>query len=132
MFCMNNMDWYNALNKPFLTPPAWLFGVVWPILYILMAVSLIIFISSGLNKKKILPLILFFVQLGLNLLWSPIFFDYQDILVALIVIVTLWLLVLFTLLAFYRHSKIAGLLLLPYLLWITFATYLNIGFWVLN
>ena len=129
---MENMTWFDSLNKPFLNPPDWLFTPVWTALYILMGLSLVFFLSSGMNKSKILPLIFFVTQLVLNLAWSPVFFGAQNILGALVIIVFMWLFTVLTINSFLKHSKLAAALLIPYLIWISFAFYLNFGFYVLN
>lgn len=129
---MKNMEWFHSLNKPFLNPPDWVFTPVWTILYIMMAISFILFIKGGMNKQKRLPLIFFIVQLLLNLAWMPVFFWMQSILGALIIIVFMWIFTLLTIIFFFRHSKMASLLLIPYLIWISFAFYLNFSYYVLN
>ncbi len=129
---MQNMEWFHSLNKPFLSPPDWIFVPVWSVLYVLMALSFIFFIKGGLSKNKRLPLIFFIIQLALNLAWSPVFFGMQNILGALIIIVFMWLFTLLTIVYFLRHSILASILLIPYLIWISFAFYLNFGFYVLN
>lgn len=129
---MMNMDWYNTLNKPFLTPPSSVFAPAWIVLYILIAISFILFLKGGYNKGKKLPLIFFTVQMILNFIWSPVFFGMQKILPALIIIFFMWIFICLTIIFFFRHSKMAAFLLLPYLIWVSFAFYLNFGFYVLN
>ena len=129
---MENMDWFNSLNKPFLSPPDWLFAPVWIVLYITIAIAFIIFLKSHSTRKKTLGLIFFFTQLLLNFIWSPVFFNMQNILGALIIIFFMWLFIMLTIITFLRHSKIAAILLIPYLIWVSFAFYLNFGFYVLN
>ena len=129
---MQNMEWFHSLNKPFLSPPDWIFVPVWSVLYVLMVLSFIFFIKGGMNKNKRLPLIFFIIQLALNLAWSPVFFGMQNILGALIIIVFMWLFTLLTIVYFLRHSILASILLITYLIWISFAFYLNFGFYVLN
>ncbi len=126
------MDWYNNLNKPFLTPPDDIFTVAWIILYILIAAALIVFISNGINKDKIKGLLCFFIQIILNFAWSNVFFGMKNIVSALAVLVLMWIFILFTIILFYKHSKIAAYLLIPYFIWVTFAFYLNLGFLLLN
>ena len=125
-------EWYNSLNKPFLNPPGEIFAPVWTILYIMIALAFIFYIKGGITKGKIVPLIFFFIQLFLNFSWSPVFFIFHDIALALIIIVLMWFFTALTVLTFMFYSKKAALLLVPYLLWITFALYLNFGFFVLN
>lgn len=129
---MQNMNWFEILNKPFLNPPDWLFAPVWIILYIMMAGSLFLFIGDGMRKEKYLPLTFFLIQLALNLAWSPVFFGMQNILGGFIIIVFMYIFLLLTIITFFKYSKVASLLLIPYLLWLSFAAYLNFAFLVLN
>ena len=129
---MNNMNWYDTLNKPFLNPPSVIFTPVWTILYIMMAISLILYIRGGNTKEKLKGIILFGIQLALNLSWSSVFFGMKNIPLALLIIILMWISILFTIIIFYKHSKIAAILLIPYFLWVSFATYLNFGFFILN
>jgi translocator protein len=125
-------EWYAALVKPALTPPAWVFGPVWTLLYLMMAIAAwLVWRSQGLNGA-LGPLGLFLAQLALNALWSYLFFGLKRPGLAFLDIVALWLAILATLIAFWRAYPTAGLLLLPYLLWVGFATYLNFQFWRLN
>lgn len=121
--------WYAALNKPAWNPPAWLFGPVWTLLYTLMAVAAwLVWKRVGFGG----PLTLYFVQLVLNAAWTPIFFGAHALMPALIVIATLWVAILLTMLSFRRVNRAASELLVPYLAWVTFATYLNFTLWRLN
>ena len=129
---MQNMIWYDNLNKPFLTPPDSIFTVAWVILYILIAVSLIVFISGGINSNKIKGLVCFFIQIILNFAWSNVFFGMKNIGSALAVLVLMWIFIFLTIIFFYKQSKLAAYLLIPYFLWVTFAFYLNFGFFLLN
>ena len=129
---MQNMIWYDNLNKPFLTPPDSIFTVAWVILYILIAVSLIVFISGGINSNKIKGLVCFFIQIILNFAWSNVFFGMKNIGSALAVLVLMWIFIFLTIIFFYKQSKLAAYLLIPYFLWVTFALYLNFGFFLLN
>ena len=126
------MQWYNSLNKPFLNPPSEIFFPVWTILYILIFASLIIFIKDGINKEKIFPLILFIIQMFLNFSWSAVFFGMQNILAGFIIIILMCFFILLTIISFYRHSKLASILLIPYFLWVSFALYLNFEYLRLN
>lgn len=128
---MFNSGWYNSLTKPFLSPPNYVFSPVWAVLYVLIFISLILFIASN-KKDKTYGYIFFIIQLGLNLAWTPVFFLLHNIPLALTVILLLDVFVLLTIKEFYATSKISGMLLIPYLVWILFATYLNIGYFVLN
>ncbi|MBI2972114.1 MAG: tryptophan-rich sensory protein [Candidatus Aenigmarchaeota archaeon] len=123
--------WYASLVKPWFTPPSWVFGPVWTILYALMG------IAAGLiwHAKKTLShpaLKLYFGQLGLNVVWSILFFGLRSPLLALIEIIVLWITIALTIRAFYMISKNAALLLVPYILWVTVAAALNAGVWLLN
>lgn len=122
-------NWYNFLNKPAFSPPNWLFGPVWIILYFLMGISLywIWIKKSAGNALKI-----FAFHLALNASWSLVFFGLRNIFLALINIVILWILILIVIIKFYRVDKKAGLILIPYLLWVSFATVLNYNLWLLN
>lgn len=129
---MQNLNWYHTLNKPFLTPPDWIFAPVWSVLYLMIFISFILFLKSKNTHSKIIPTVIFLIQLFLNLIWSPIFFGLEKPKAALLIIVFLWISILVTILSFYKHSKIASFLLIPYLLWVTFAVYLNFEFCRLN
>lgn len=121
--------WYDGLNKPPWNPPPWLFGPVWTLLYTLMAVAAwMVWQRVGFAR----PLMLYFVQLGLNAVWTPVFFSAHALVPALIVIAALWVAILLTLLSFWRVNTVAGWLFVPYLGWVTFASYLNFTLWRLN
>ncbi len=124
--------WYQSLAQPPLTPPGWLFAPVWTVLYALMGLSAwLIWQRAGLLAAR-WPLSLFALQLILNGLWSYLFFGLRRPGLALLDLIALWLAVVATLLAFWRFHRPAGQLLIPYLIWISFALYLNLGFWYLN
>ncbi len=126
-------QWYAGLNKPAFSPPNWAFGVVWPILYVLMGVALAMVLSAGMDRREVLiAATVFGIQLALNAAWSLIFFGLHRIDWALVEIVVLWLAILMTAYLFYRVSTVAAALLVPYLLWVSFAIGLNAGFWRLN
>jgi tryptophan-rich sensory protein len=125
--------WYAALEKPPFTPPNWVFGPVWITLYLLMGIAVFLVWRRGLGTSGVLPaFIIFWVQLVFNALWSVIFFGFQSLLGGLVVIIILWLLILLTIITLFRVSKSAGGLLIPYLVWVSIATYLNVGVWILN
>jgi tryptophan-rich sensory protein len=125
--------WYSDLSRPSFTPPDWTFGVVWPILYVMMGISAFLIWERGINKRQVkVALGLFVIQLVLNGLWTPIFFGLHMIAIALFEIVLLWAAILLTILAFWRISKAAAFLLFPYILWVSFAVVLNAAFWYLN
>jgi benzodiazapine receptor len=126
-------DWYANLNKPSFNPPDWLFGPVWTALYVLMAVSAAIVWHKGLDKAAVrIALALFLVQLILNGLWTPLFFGLKMPLAAFVEILLLWAAIGLTILAFARVSLAAAVLLLPYILWTSFAAVLNFSIWLLN
>lgn len=119
-------NWYATLNKPFFNPPNWIFAPVWTILYILLGIAVAMIWHKGLNSNGVKAALGLFVgQFILNLLWSPFFFNLQAPTIALIIIVVLWFLIIMTIMNFNKVDKTAGRLLVPYLLWVSFATVLN-------
>lgn len=122
--------WYATLNKPGFSPPNYIFGPVWTILYILMGVSLYLVLSSKKKNKKAVQL--FFIQLFLNLVWSLVFFKIQHPVAGLIDIILLWIAILMTIKEFLKIKKEAAYLLYPYLAWVTFAAILNLAIVLLN
>lgn len=130
---MNSMESFEKLNQPPLSPPGWLFPVVWTILFTLMGISAyLVFTSDAPKKQKNTALIVYGAQLFFNFLWSIIFFNREDYLFAFIWLISLWALIIANTILFYRISKPAGILLIPYLLWVTFAGYLNLAIYLLN
>ena len=129
----NGMAEFADLNKPALSPPAWLFPVVWTLLYTLMGIASYLVFTSGASSDKIQKaLTVYGVQLGVNFFWSIIFFRLSMYLFAFIWLVLLWLLIIVTMVRFYKIKELAGDLIVPYLLWVTFAGYLNFGIYLLN
>jgi len=125
--------WYATLNKPFFTPPSWLFAPVWITLYTLMGISAFLVWRKGLSDQHVRKAsIVYAVQLILNVLWSGVFFGFRSILAGLIVIVILWIAILLTILNFHKISTTAGLLLIPYILWVSVAASLNFSVLILN
>lgn len=122
---MIDLNWLNTINRPELMPPPFVFAIVWPILYFMMILSLAFYIRKGVNKFDKWGITFFVLQLALNLSWPPVFFGLHRPLWALLIILVLILFVLVTMVLFYKKSKTAGLLLLPYFLWLLFAAYLN-------
>lgn len=122
---------YAQLIKPPFAPPGWLFGVVWPVLYALMGIAVSIIYRDD-SKESNTALFWFFVQLLFNFSWSIIFFRFGAYWIALIVIIILDILVAYTIYRFYKINETAGRLMIPYLIWILFATYLNLGFAMFN
>lgn len=126
----NSMETFNSIIKPAFSPPGWLFPVVWTILYILMGIASYLVLTSG--KPNDSALAIYSIQLVFNFFWSIIFFNMKLYLFAFLWLVLLWLLILKTALLFYQISKPAGYLMVPYLLWVTFAGYLNFSIYLLN
>jgi len=125
-------DWYQALNKPFFQPPPWIFGPAWTLLYTLMgiAIAMIWNLSYTAARKKAIRL--FVIQFVLNFVWSPVFFGLQIPMIALVIILSLWIMIVITIRHFYSLKKLAAYLLVPYLLWVSFATVLNATIVYLN
>lgn len=127
------MELFASLEQPPLSPPGWLFPVVWTLLYLMMGLASCLVLESGGERKQIsAALTLYGVQLAVNFFWSIFFFNMQLYLFSFFWLVLLWCLILATLISFYQLSKPAGLLLVPYLLWVTFAGYLNLAIALLN
>lgn len=126
-------DWYPSLVRPSFAPPSWVFGPVWTTLYVMMGVASWMVWRTGAGTPEVRgALVIYGVQLALNFAWSPLFFGLRQPALALVDIVLLLGLVAWTVVRFYRVSKPAGWLLIPYLGWVAFATVLNAGFWWLN
>jgi translocator protein len=125
--------WYASLVKPALSPPNWIFAPVWTSLYILMGIAAFLVWRKGLKHKGVkTALALFIGQLVLNLFWSIIFFGLHNAFLAFIEIAALWISIVLTIIYFYKVSKAAGILLLPYIIWVSFASYLSYSIWILN
>jgi tryptophan-rich sensory protein len=125
--------WYTTLIKPTFNPPAWVFGPVWTTLFLLMGIAAFLIWKKGLDRRDVRTALgIFLGQLVLNTLWSIIFFGLHSPGGALTEIVFLWLAILATIIAFYKISKPATWLLVPYILWVSFAMYLNYAIWALN
>ena len=125
-------DWFASLNRPSFSPPNWIFGPVWTILYILLGISLYLIWKQIPSKERNNALLIFSLQMFLNFIWSFVFFYFNQIGLALIVIVGLWISIVFMLISFYKLKPSAAYLNLPYLLWVTFASVLNAGYFILN
>lgn len=126
-------SWYTTLEKPWFTPPSWVFGPVWTVLYTLQGVAAWLLWRGGLERREVkIALGLFGVQFALNLAWSPAFFGLQSPLLGLVVIVPLWFAIAATMAAAWRVDRRATLLLVPYLAWVSLATALNYAIWTLN
>lgn len=125
-------QWYAGLNKPPFTPPNWIFSPAWITLFVLMGLSLFLVWQRKGQPYVRAAFIFFFIQLTLNVLWSIAFFGLKSPLLGLIDILLLWMAILLTILTFFKVSRWAGLLLIPYLLWVSFAAVLNYYLWTLN
>lgn len=126
----NSMDLFAMVKKPPLSPPGWLFPVVWTILYLLMGFAsypVLVAEKPGRTAWKF-----YLAQLAFNFVWPILFFHLQMYLLSFVWLLLLWMLILVTILWFTRSSRLAGYLLIPYLLWVTFAGYLNLGIYILN
>jgi tryptophan-rich sensory protein len=125
--------WYPTLRKPSYTPPGWVFGPVWTLLYLLMGVALFLVWRGRATDGRVRGALgVFALQLALNVIWSLLFFRLRSPGSALVEILALWAAILLTVLAFGRVSRTAALLLVPYLLWVSFAAVLNLSIWRLN
>lgn len=125
-------SWYLDINKPAFNPPSWLFGPVWTALYILMGLAFYFIWQNGYSRKLLLPFAVYLGQLFLNLLWSLFFFGLRNPLLAFVDIVLLWVLIIINIVLFSRQRKLSGILLLPYILWVSFASVLNLAIVILN
>jgi tryptophan-rich sensory protein len=125
--------WYESLNKPDFQPPSWLFAPVWTALYILMGLSLYLLLQNGIPNKEVLFGLIFFIsQLAFNVGWSYVFFGLHSSLFGLMCILALWCLILCTMIQTFRVTVVGGALLIPYLVWVTYATILNYYIMVMN
>lgn len=125
-------DWYAALAKSSLTPPGWAFPVVWSVLYLSIGIALYLFLVHAPERERRGALAVFAVQLALNAAWSWLFFGRHQIGLAFVEIVLLWLSIVTTIVLFRRHSRTAARLLVPYVVWVGFASYLNFAIWRAN
>lgn len=123
--------WYALLNKPSFSPPNWIFAPVWLALYLMMGISLYI---NWISKKKMAKsnVRLFFIHLFFNFIWTPVFFGAKNLGLALVIIVVIWILIVEMIRRFWSVNKAASLILIPYLLWVSFATLLNFTLWRIN
>ena len=128
-----SMNAYSGMDRPPLAPPGWVFPVVWTILFLLMGAASYLVVTSGQDRQAIAEALqMYALQLAVNFFWSILFFNLSLCWAAFVWLVLLWGLVLLTLLRFFRISKPAGRLLIPYLIWVTFAGYLNLAICLLN
>lgn len=129
----DNMIMFEYVRKPPLSPPSWLFPLVWTILYVLMGIAAYLVHTSHKPKQETDTALLFYgIQLLFNFFWSIFFFNMEEYLFAFIWLLALWVFILITTIRFFRIDKRAGYLMLPYLLWVSFAAYLNLGVYLLN
>lgn len=125
--------WYATLTKPALNPPSWIFGPVWTTLYALIGIALFIVWKKGWDRSDVRKaLFVFGLQLVLNATWSIVFFGLQSPAWAFVNIIAMWFAIVWTMILFYKISKPAMWLLVPYILWVSFAMYLNYSIWILN
>ena len=125
-------EWFDTLAKPSFNPPSYLFGPVWTALYILMGISMFLIWNTPKTELRQKALVVFGVQLFFNFWWSILFFSFHAIFLAVIDILVMWLLIIYMITLFKKIKPIAAYLQIPYLLWVTFATILNISIWYLN
>ncbi len=124
---------YSDINQPSFSPPSWVFGPVWTILYTLMGISAYLVYKKGIENPDVKSALVFFsIQLFLNFLWSIIFFGLSNLLLALIEIIILWGFIMAMIISFKKVSKTAAYMQIPYILWVTFAAILNFTIWILN
>ena len=124
--------WYVSLNKPIFSPPNWIFGPVWIVLYALMGISIVLALEKSAKKNKHFIYKIFGIQLFLNFLWTVIFFGVHETRLAFVEILVLWVIILYLIIIFNKISKVASYLLIPYLLWVSFAALLNFWIAILN
>lgn len=129
---MESMEAFSALNQPPLSPPGWLFPIVWSILYVLMGIAAYLAIVSNRSEDTKTAFRVYGVQLFFNFFWSIIFFNLRAYFFAFVWLLILWVLIAANIALFYKLRRVSGLLLIPYFLWVTFAGYLNLGIYLLN
>lgn len=133
MWTRKGLDWFASLRKPSFTPPGYLIGAIWTILFALMGIALFLVIDQGSNGRDVtLPLMAFTVQLVLNIAWNYFFFARRSPFLGLVEIALLWASIAFTIAAFWDVSVIAAVLLLPYIAWVSIAAALNASIWSQN
>ncbi len=128
---MDSMQVYQGVRQPFLAPPGWLFPIVWTVLFLLMGTAAyLVWMRDSTGRNA--ALLFYGIQLAFNFVWTLIFFNARNYGLALFWLLLLWMLILLTTIRFFKETKAAGWLMIPYLLWVTFAAYLNAGVWYLN
>ncbi len=133
LWSAKDMRFYDIMNHPFLAPPGWVFPIVWVILYIMMGIASYYIVTADTDPDwKIHGLVFYCAQLLMNFFWAPIFFVGKNYVVALILILMMWVATLICTIYFFRIKKLAGVMMLVLLLWTTFATYLNIAYYIMS
>lgn len=133
LFTFTSVDsWYSMLERPALSPPNWVFGPVWTTLYTLMGISAYLAWRAAKKKQRAEIAGVFLFQLALNAIWSIIFFGLQDPEFAFVEIALLWVVIIWNIVVFWKVSKVSAVLLIPYLLWVSFASYLTLSIAILN
>jgi len=131
-FFVDTGGWYAEIAKPDWNPPSWVFGPAWTVLYVMMAVAAwLVWCDGGWRKQK-KALTFFCVQWAFNAIWTPVFFGFHQIGLALAIIAALWIAILLTMERFWRVSVLSMALMIPYLAWVTFASMLNLTIWLMN
>lgn len=127
-----DLTWYNTLNKPAFNPPSEIFAPVWTVMYTLIFISFVLFLNSKKSAHKTPGLVAFIIQILLNFSWSPAFFLLHSLELSFVIIILLLISTILTIIFFYKVSKPAGIILIPYLIWVCFAAYLNYSIMILN
>jgi len=129
----NIEGWYSQLSKPAFSPPNWVFGPVWSLLYVLMGAASYRIFSKGLKNGEVKKgLVYYGIQLGLNSIWSIVFFGMKELGLAFVIMVALWIFIYLTIDKFMKIDRLAGMMLLPYIFWVSFAAFLNLSVYLLN
>lgn len=127
------MATYATMSKPPLSPPGWVFSVAWTILYIMMGLaSYFVLVSKVDTNNKVMAIAIYMLQLAMNFMWSLIFFNAERYFIAFIWLMVMWCLVIICMIKFFKIDKLAGSMMIPYVLWLTFAAYLNLGTVIIN
>ena len=132
LISMDSMQNFSSLNQPPLSPPAWMFPLAWSILYVLMGIAAYLVSESGMPARSKTAMTVYGVQLFFNFFWSIIFFNFEAYLFAFIWLIILWVLIIVNTVLFFGINKKAGFLMIPYILWVTFAAYLNLAIYLIN
>ena len=124
--------WFANLNTPSFAPPNWLFGPVWTILYILIATSALMLVNSASHKLKNIAISLWALQMGLNIIWTPVFFGAYNLETAFYYIASLWVTILAYIIITFNINKWSSIVFIPYFMWVSFASFLNYTYWQIN